>query len=515
MPEPNASAIPRLEIRPRVIADGAHQRADDRLSGIPNVRRHLARGMLTNSAFQVLLLALTAARGLVVAAFVSRAAYGVWGLIGLTIWTALALKTQFGATEKYIQQSEENQEHAFQRAFTMEVIFTVATLPISVSAIFAVTLISGDSRVLAPALLLLLLLPSTVLQFPIATFYRRMDFRRQRLLQSLEPVVAAAVTIGLAIAGAGYWCFVIGSLAGSWSAAVLILRLSPYRLAFRYEHGTLRNYVGFSLPLLVTALAILAMFYAIYLVGSSALGVAGLGVFTLAGNLVQFTDQADTIVTETMYPAICAVQDRVSLLSELFVKSNRLSLIWAVPFGVGMALFVRDLVELVLGTRWLPAVPIVEIIGVVTAVHHVGYNWAAFVKARGTTWPIAISAVVSSAVTIAAGIPLMYSDHLVGLGIAFALGEVVGFGIRGIWLRHFFIDVSIFSQLTRAFAPTVLAAIPVLALRALVGQEHTLLAAVAVFVLYVGLTVTATVALERPLLREAAGYMLHRRPLMV
>ena len=50
-----------------------------------------------------------------VAALVSRSDYGLWGLIGLTLWTALGLKSQFGAGEKYVQQSDENQEHAFQR----------------------------------------------------------------------------------------------------------------------------------------------------------------------------------------------------------------------------------------------------------------------------------------------------------------------------------------------------------------------------------------------------------------
>ena len=144
--------------------------------------------------------------------------------------------------------------------------------------------------------------------------------------------------------------------------------------------------------------------------------------------------------------------------------------------------------------------------------HHVGYNWGAFVKARGRTWPIAISAVVSTGVVIGAGIPLMYSYHLVGLGIAFALGEAAGFVIRGIWLSRFFTGVSILSHLVRAFAPTALAVVPVLALRAIDGVERTLPSAIAVFGLYVIGTALATFALERPLLREAAGYMVRRGP---
>jgi len=487
-------------------------RVDDRLHGIRDLRRHLARGMLTNGAFQLGAVGLTAVRGFIVAAFMTRSDYGMWGLIGLTIWTAMALKTQFGAGEKYIQQSEANQEHAFQRALTMELIFASVAAPVGAAVVFAVVAVTGNWNVLAPGLVLLLLLPAAVLQFPIATFYRRLDFRRQRILQSVEPVVAALVMVALAVAGAGYWSFVIAMLCGSWTLALIVVRVSPYRFALRYERGTLREYLGFSLPLLVTAISVLAMFYVIYLVGNTALGVAGIGVFTLAGNLLQFTDQADSIITETLYPAVCAMKDRVSLLSELFVKSNRLSLIWAVPFGVGMTLFASDLVRFVIGPRWLGAVPLLQIMGLATAVHHVGYNWGAFVKASGRTWPIALASVPMTAVVIGAGIPLMYSDHIVGLGIAFALAEVVGFAIRGLWLARFFDGFRIGIQLLRAFAPTAVAVAPVLLFRALAGPEQSLAASVAVLAVYVGLTAAATLRFERPLLREAFGYMLRSRP---
>lgn len=480
---------------------------DDRLRGIANLRHHVAKGMLITSAFQLSLVGLSALRGLLVAAFMTSSDYGVWGLIGLTLWTALALKTQFGANDKYVQQADENQEHAFQRAFTVEVIFVAATIPVAAGIVGLTAIVTGKSAVIAPGLALLLLLPSAALQFPMATFYRRLDFRRLRKLQAIEPTVGFVVTLVLAVLGAGYWSFVAGAIAGAWTGSIVALRVSPYRLSLRYERGTLRTYVGFSAPLLIAALAVLALFQIIYLVGAGPLGLAGLGVFTLVGNLVQFTDQADDIITETLYPAVCAVRDRIELLSEVFVKSNRLSLMWAVPFGVGLSLFAGDLVRFGLGSRWLAAVPVLQIMGVVTAVHHVGYNWSAFVKARGITWPMAVQAVIVTTAVIGAGIPLMYSDRVVGLAYAFAIGEAVALVTRSVVLARFFNGFQILPHLLRAFVPTVLAAVPVLCLRRLGGPEHSVATALAVLALYVALTVVATVALERPLLGEALGYM--------
>jgi O-antigen/teichoic acid export membrane protein len=484
----------------------------DRRIGIADLRRHTANGMLVNSGFQIGLVAISALRGLIVAAFLTRSDYGLWGLLGLTLWTALGFKSIFGANDKYIQQSEDDQEAAFQRAFTIELIFAAAITPIAAGAVVAFALLTGRSVLLLPGFVLLLMLPSTALQFPVATFYRRMNYRRQRVLQAIEPLGGAAVMVTLAVLGAGYWSFIAGALFGSWAAAVIAIRASPYPLKLLYDSGTLKDYVRFSAPLLVSGISVLALFQVIMVVGAGPLGLAGLGAFTLVGNLVQFTDQADSIVTDTLYPAICAIADRVDRLSEVFVKSNRLSLIWAVPFGVGLTLFGSDLIHFGLGRRWLPAVPLLQIMGVVTAVHHVGYNWSAFVRARGTTWPIAVAGTVTSVVVIAFGVPLMYSNGLVGIGCAFGVGEGVALIVRGTMLRRFFTGVHILSHLARAFAPTLLAVVLVVAARDVAGPDRTPIAAIGMFSLYALGTIGATWLLERPLISEAIGYLLPQGP---
>jgi hypothetical protein len=90
------------------------------------------------------------------------------------------------------------------------------------------------------------------------------------------------------------------------------------------------------------------------------------------------------------------------------------------------------------------------------------------------------------------------------------IGEAVGLVVRGVWLARFFDGLSIFGHLLRAFTPTVAAVASVLALRAALGVEQTLLAAIGMFALYVAATVVVTIATERPLLREAAGYLFRR-----
>jgi O-antigen/teichoic acid export membrane protein len=482
-----------------------------RWQGITDLRRHTARGMIITGVYNVGLVGLSALRGLVVAVFLTKADYGLWAILGLMMWTALGLKYVFGANEKYVQQSDSNQEHAFQRAFTVEAIYSIATTPVATGVVFVFAAVTGHSAVVAPGLVMLLLLPAMTLQFALSPLYRQMQYRRQRTLEAAEPVVAFVVTIVLAVLGCGYWSLVIGTVSGSWAGALVAWRACPYRLAWRYDRGTLRSYVSFSAPLLISGFTVLGMFEVIVLAGNSVLGLGALGAFTLVGNLVQFTDQADAIITDTLYPAVCAVKDKLTLQKEIFVKSNRLSLMWAVPFGVGMSLFGADLVRFGVGSRWTSAIPLLQVMGIVTAVHHVGYNWGAFIKARGNTWPIAIVAAIGFVAIVGPVIPLMHVAGLVGIGYAFAIGEVAGLVARGVVLARLFRGFRIVSQLFRGFAPSILAAIPVLALHGLRGHEHTLPEALAVLALYLVITISATVAFERSLLQEALSYLFRRR----
>jgi O-antigen/teichoic acid export membrane protein len=68
------------------------------------------------------------------------------------------------------------------------------------------------------------------------------------------------------------------------------------------------------------------------------------------------------------------VKERRDLLLESFTKSNRLALLWAVPFGGGIALFAPDLVRFVLGARWEPAILVTQTFGIGAALNQVGFN---------------------------------------------------------------------------------------------------------------------------------------------
>src|SRR5437764_3377772 len=125
-------------------------------------------------------------------------------------------------------------------------------------------------------------------------------------------------------------------------------------------------------------------------------GLAGAGFITVAATLTRYADRADQIVAAAIYPAVCALQGRTERLTELFVKSNRATLLWTLPFSAGIVLFAPDLVEFILGRVWEPAVVLLQGLAVTVGVMQIGFNWFTFYRAHADTRPTAIEALVGA-----------------------------------------------------------------------------------------------------------------------
>jgi O-antigen/teichoic acid export membrane protein len=294
---------------------------------------------------------------------------------------------------------------------------------------------------------------------------------------------------------------------GAWAAAGVAILYSPFKLRLRYDRGTLRSYASFSWPLFASSGASVVLAQSAVFTAQADLGLAATGVIALAANISSFTDRVDELVTGTLYPAICAVRDRTALLYESFVKSNRLALMWAVPFGTALTLFASDLVSFGIGERWRPAVVVIQVFGLLAAVNHIGFNWTAYFRAQAETKPIAVASVAAMVAFLAIGIPLLLLFGLPGFAAGVATQGLVHLAFRAYYLQRFFQGFAFLRHAVRAFLPTLPAVAVVLLLRLFEGGDRTLPMALGELCLYTAATAAATWYLESPLLREALGYL--------
>ena len=360
-------------------------------------------------------------------------------------------------------------------------LLTLAALPL-----FA--LLYDEPSIILPGAVFALALPLGLLTFPRIVFYRRMQYFRQRVLEAIEPVVGIVVTLTLGALGAGYWSLIAGALAGGLAAGIAVQIVAPYRFRWRYDRGTLREYWSFSWPLLISQGTTVVMIQAVVIAGKASVGLAGLGVIALANTFSQLADRIDVIVTRTLYPAICAVADRMDLLHESFVKSNRLGVMWGMTFGLGLTLFASDLVHFVLGDKWDEAIPVMQAFGVAVAINQIGFNWSAYMRARNDTRGLAVVGVGSLIGSLVFVIPPLIVWGVEGYAVGEIARVLVLLALRGHYLRAMFRGFSLARYMLRAILPSVPAVLLILALRIPETGERSLELAIAELTLYVLVT---------------------------
>lgn len=466
------------------------------------LRRRTLRGVMVTSGFIIAIDGLVLIQGLVVTRLLGPREIGLYGIVSTFVVSIVALK-RVGIDEAFVQQEEPDQEAELQRAFTLELaVGTVFTALICALAP-AVAVVYRDSRLL-PLTLALAYLPLTfALQAPMWIFFRRMEYARQRSLQATQLLVGLVVTVPLAAAtDLGVWSIIIGQVTGYAASVAAGLAVSPYRLRLRFERASAVRYLGFSGPVMVATLGALAVAQGQVLAFKLHAGLAAAGFITLAVTLTRYVDRADQIVTSSIYPAICAIQDRPEAQEELFVKSNRATLAWVLPFSAAVVLFAPDLVSLVLGTRWEPAVVLLQGLAVAGAIQQLGFNWFSFYRARGETRPPAVEAIVGALAFGALAVPGLLADGSDGFILGRVAAVVIATGVRWFYVRRLLPGVRAFGLLAPALVPLAQAVVAVLALRLLTWGARDLWQALAEAALFTGVYGISVWHRERALIGE-------------
>jgi O-antigen/teichoic acid export membrane protein len=466
-----------------------------------------ARGGVVNAVFLSGAEGLVLVQGLLATALLGPGAIGLYGVVTTTAMTIVALR-RVGIDEAFVQERAADERAEFERAFTVELVLGLLGALLIAALAPLLAAVYGDDRLLALTLAVAYLPVAFALQAPQWIFFKRMDYVRLRSLQAIVPLGTVAVTVPLLLAGVGVWALVIGPLCGNLAAIAVAWRVSPYRLRLRPDRDAARRYLRFSWPVFATSAAALLVAQGQIAVFGISGGLAAAGYVTLAATLTRYVDRADQILATTIYPAIVRVRGRADVLEELFAKANRLTLMWAFPFGAGLALFGADLVRFVLGRDWDGTIVLLGGLAVAGAIQQVGYNWFAFYRARGESWPQAVEAGVLAASFAAFAVP----GALLGGAWWFVAGRLACtacvLAVRRLYVRRLLPGVRLAPVALRAAVPVALASAPVLALRlASWGGDRSLAQALAELALWLAALAVATRRLDGALLAELGGYL--------
>jgi O-antigen/teichoic acid export membrane protein len=191
---------------------------------------------------------------------------------------------------------------------------------------------------------------------------KRFDFRTQVKVGALAATIAGVVAVVVAWRGYGVWALAAQALVASIVTTSLLWVVSPWRPTVPASRASLHRLYGFGGYLTATNLAEIAYGRLYTLLIGTLHGVRALGFFNRAEALNQVTAVVPGIMVRVMFPAFSAtVGDPDRLLRGVRLSLRAMMLLNA-PLMLGLAAVADPFVRVVLGDRWLPVVPILEVL---------------------------------------------------------------------------------------------------------------------------------------------------------
>ena len=275
----------------------------------------------------------------------------------------LEVFTQTGVDLALIRDANATREH-YDTAWTFEILQGAGlALALLVAAPLA-TRYFGDPRVLA--VMQLLSLRAVIGGFEnigVVAFRREMNFDREFWFGVIKKMCMVALTVGAAFAFRSYWALVIGLVGGRVLDVLISFIMHPYRP--RLTLARFGDLWGFSRGLLLARIANLAnRKLDEFIVGGQA-GTVAMGNYFIASDIA--TAPAEEVVlpmSRGIFPVYSRLQDDRVRLAESFLTVLRTTAYLCVAAGLGVSAVAPELVPLLLGEKWLPAVPLMQWLGI-------------------------------------------------------------------------------------------------------------------------------------------------------
>ncbi len=216
----------------------------------------------------------------------------------------------------------------------------------------------------------------------VVEFRRQLEFGREFRFQVAKKVAAFSVTVPLAFILRNHWALVAGMLTGRIASTAWSYIIHPYRP--RFALGAASELFGFSKWLLFNNfLYFLKDRGSDFIIGRSA-GRTPLGLYNVGYDIANLpTTELVAPINRAVFPGYSKIAGDLAALRVGFVDVIGVVTLFAVPAGIGIAAIAPLACAVLLGPKWLAAIPVIEILAVHGAISALQSNVFAVYLALG------------------------------------------------------------------------------------------------------------------------------------
>ena len=202
---------------------------------------------------------------------------------------------------------------------------------------------------------------------------KELDFKRLSFLEQITNVLNFVIVVTLAYYLRNVWSLVIGQVVTNMLGCVLSFVIIPGRPRCRFNKNIARELISYGK--FITGLTIV-LFVTVEIdnwVAGKVLGMEYLGFYVIAYTLGNMpATHISKVISKVMFPVYSKLQNDLPALRETYLRVLEFIACISIPAAVGIAALAPEIVEVVYGDNWLPAVSILKILCVFGGLRAIG-----------------------------------------------------------------------------------------------------------------------------------------------
>lgn len=217
-----------------------------------------------------------------------------------------------------------------------------------------------------------------------AMLEREIQMGRWSAAQLAAAAIQAALVLGLAWVGFGYWALACGALVGRSAETALLIRIAGWRPRLAVPSRSAAQLIRYGAHISGSSLLWFIYIDADFAVLGALLGPVFLGYYALAFQIISLPVQKiGATANQIMFPVYCKLQGDRAQCRDWLLRLSVLQGFVAFPVLAGIALVAGDGLPLLLGQKWQPAVVPLQLLCPVGGLMMVGTGLPPLLNAIG------------------------------------------------------------------------------------------------------------------------------------
>ncbi|WP_026733922.1 MOP flippase family protein [Fischerella sp. PCC 9605] len=254
-----------------------------------------------------------------------------------------------------------------------------------------------------------------------AILKRQMAFKPLAIRSLVAVIIGGAVGVVMAFLGYGVWSLVGQQLSNAIAQVITLWKVSDWRPGLRFSPKHFKELFSFGINIVgISLLNFVTRRSDDFLIGYF-LGSVALGYYSVAYRLLLITTQLLTsVISNVSLPTFAKLQQEPERLRNALYKAIQITSLIAFPGFIGMTALSPELVPVIFGEKWLPSIPVMQILNLTGILYAYFYFNGSLIMALGKpSWKLGLDFVqatgnfIAFAITVRWGIVAVAAAYVI------------------------------------------------------------------------------------------------------